>query len=264
MVFKDGPVFFGVDQTAFVLKGFGICLKVNQGAGVLPERQDFGDRGFTPFAGCILALFTALADALAFPILRWSQDTVLLQQPGRSFDPVPFYTKPVNPADYLGGFIVDNPLSRIVRVLFVTVRRKAHGVAGIAAQFLGTAYFSADILCVPLVHDVAEGREIIVALVAVHTVVYGNEADVMLWKIGVGVIANLQIVPPQAGHILYDHSGYITGLYILQHLLKAGTVEIRPGIPVVHIKLCVGKMMLFCVLGKQFFLRSDLSRVLFS
>ena len=123
VVFKNGPVFFGVDQTAFVLKGFGICFEVDQSAGVLPERQNFGDRGFTPFARCILALFTALADALAFPMLRWGQDTVLLQQSSCSFDPVPFYTKPVNPADYLGSFIVNDPLSRIVRVLFVVVRR---------------------------------------------------------------------------------------------------------------------------------------------
>ena len=112
-----------------------------------------------------------------------------------------------------------------------------------------------------VLHDVAEGREIIIALVAVHTVVYGNEADVMLWKISVSIVANLQIVTAQPGHILYNYGGHITGLYILQHLLKAGTVEVCPGIAIINIEPCVGKMMLFCVLGEQFFLRSDLSRV---
>ena len=112
-----------------------------------------------------------------------------------------------------------------------------------------------------VLHDVAEGREIIITLFAVHTVVHGNEADIMLGKISVGVVANLQIITPQPGHILYDHGSHITGLYILQHLLKAGTVEICPGIAVVNIEPCVGKMMFFCVFGEQFFLERDLSRI---
>ena len=52
-----------------------------------------------------------------------------------------------------------------------------------------------------VLHDVPEGRKIIVTLVAVHTVVYSNKADVVLWKIGVGVISHLQIITSQPGHI---------------------------------------------------------------
>lgn len=33
-----------------------------------------------------------------------------------------------NPVDYLGGFIDDNPLSWIIRVLFVAVDRQAHRI----------------------------------------------------------------------------------------------------------------------------------------
>ena len=82
----------------------------------------------------------------------------------------------------------------------------------------------------------------------------------MLGEISVSIIANLQIVTAQPGHILYNYGGHITGLYILQHLLKAGTVKIRPGITVINIEPCVGKVMLFRVLGEQFFLERDLSR----
>ena len=102
---------------------------------ILPEGQNFGDGGLTPFAGGVLALFAALADALALPILRGGQNTVLLQQAGRGFNSLPLHAKPVNPADDLGGFVVDDPLPGVIRVFFIAVGRRAHGVASVAAQF---------------------------------------------------------------------------------------------------------------------------------
>ena len=65
--------------------------------------------GLTPFVRGILALFAALADAFALPILRGDQNTILLQQVGRGFDSLPLYAKPVNPADDIGSFVVDDP-----------------------------------------------------------------------------------------------------------------------------------------------------------
>lgn len=132
---EDSPIFFGIVQAALVLEGLGIGLEVDQSARVLPEGQDFGDGGLTPFAGGVLALFAALADALALPILRGGQNTVLLQQAGCGFDPLPLYAKPVNPADDFGGFVVNDPLPRIIRVFLVAVGRRTHGVASVAAQF---------------------------------------------------------------------------------------------------------------------------------
>ena len=61
VVFKDSPIFFGIVQAALILEGFGVGFEINQGARVLPEGQDFGDGGLTPFAGGVLALFATLA-----------------------------------------------------------------------------------------------------------------------------------------------------------------------------------------------------------
>ena len=260
VVLKDGPVFFRVHQAALILEGLGVGLEIDKSAGVLPEGQDFCNGSLAPLAGRVLALFAALADALTLPILRGRQNSILLQHPSCGFNPLPLYAKPVNPADYLGGFIVDDPLSRVVRVFFVAIGRRAHGVTSVAAQLFRAAHLAADVLGVPLVHDVPEGRKIIVTLVAVHTVVYSNKADVVLWKIGVGVISHLQIITSQPGHILYDHGGHITGLYILQHLLEAGAVEICPGVAVICIAACVSEAVVLCVFGEQFLLRRDLSR----
>ena len=49
--------------------------------------------------------------------------------------PLLSYAKPVNPADDLGGFVVDDPLPGVIRVFFIAVGRRAHGVASVAAQF---------------------------------------------------------------------------------------------------------------------------------
>ena len=151
VVLKDSPIFFGIVQTALIFEGLGVGLEIDQGARVLPEGQDFGYGGLTPFAGGVLALFAALTDALALPILCGGQDAVLLQQAGRDFDPLPLYAEPVNSADDLGGFIVNDPLPEIVRVFFIAIGRWAHGVASVAAQLFGTSYLAADVLCVPLI-----------------------------------------------------------------------------------------------------------------
>lgn len=135
VVFKDSPIFFGIVQAALVLERLGVGFEIDQSTRILPEGQNFGDGGLTPFAGGVLALFAALADALALPILRGGQNTVLLQQAGRGFNSLPLHAKPVNPADDLGGFVVDDPLPGVIRVFFIAVGRRAHGVASVAAQF---------------------------------------------------------------------------------------------------------------------------------
>ena len=44
---------------------------------------------------------------------------------------------------------------------------------------------------------IPEGTEIILSVVAVHAVIDGDEADIMLRKVVVGVFAHFQIVPPK-------------------------------------------------------------------
>jgi len=88
----------------------------------------------------------------------------------------------VYPADYLGGFIVDDPLLRVVRVLLVAVGRRTHGVASIAAHLLGTAYLAADVLGVPLVDDIAEWGKLIILLVAVHSIIDCDKMNIVFWE----------------------------------------------------------------------------------
>ena len=60
--------------------------------------------------------------------------------------------------------------------------------------------------------------------------------------------------------ILYDYRSNITGLNVLNLLLKAGTVEVCTCITIIHIEFGIRKMMVFGIFGKQLFLESGLSR----
>lgn len=105
-----------------------------------------------------------------------------------------------------------------------------------------------------VLHDIPERSKIIFPLFAVHAIVDRNKADVVIGEKGIRIVTNLQIVPAEPGHILYDYRSNITGLNVLNHLLKAGTVEVCTCITIIHIEFGIRKMMVFGIFGKQLFL----------
>ena len=62
----------------------------------------------------------------------------------------------------------------------------------------------------------------------------------MFREVGVGVVAHLQIITTQAGHILHNDGGHIAHFNVLQQLLEAGPAEVCAGVAIVHIKTGVG------------------------
>ena len=105
-----------------------------------------------------------------------------------------------------------------------------------------------------VLHDIPERSKIIFSLFAVHAIVDRNKADVVIGEKGIRIVTHLQIVPAEPGHILYDYRSNITGLNVLNHLLKAGTVEVCTCITIIHIEFGIRKMMVFGIFGKQLFL----------
>ena len=92
-----------------------------------------------------------------------------------------------------------------------------------------------------VLHNVAEGRKLIFALGAVHTVIDGDKPDAVLGEKLVCVNPHLQIVAAQPGHILDHHGTDIPILDRLNHFGKAGAIEIRTRITVVHKVFGVGQ-----------------------
>ena len=73
--------------------------------------------------------------------------------------------------------------------------------------------------------DIAEGSKLIVALGAVHPIVYGNKVNIMLREHDLGIHTHLQIITAKAGHILDDDPFDDSRLHIGNHLLETRPIE---------------------------------------
>lgn len=114
-----------------------------------------------------------------------------------------------------------------------------------------------------VLHDILDGDKIVhirCPVNAVHIIVDGDKADVVVGKIVFGVIPHLQIFTPETGHILNDDRADISHFNIIEQLLKARSIEVCAGVAVIHIELGVAHMVFPGVCLEHFLLRQDLSR----
>lgn len=112
-----------------------------------------------------------------------------------------------------------------------------------------------------VIHNVAEGGEIVLPPVAVHPIIDGNEMDVVHGENGLCELAYFQVIPAQAGHILDDDRGDFPCLHQGHHLLEPIPVHGDAGNAVIHKNADIFKLVTFRIIREQGFLKRDLSRV---
>ena len=116
----------------------------------------------------------------------------------------------------------------------------------------------ACVLCIPLVHNVAERREVAVGLDGIiDVIVDGNEMNARLSEVNLAVIANFQIISSKSRHIFDNDRSDISRVNILYQFLERRTIEIRAGITIVHIELNVAETFLLGILSEHFLLVRD-------
>lgn len=71
----------------------------------------------------------------------------------------------------------------------------------------------------------------------------------------------MELISAEAAEILGDNDPDFTVLHIGNHLLERGPLEIAAGETIIHIEAGIGKVMVFCKLLQDIFLRWDLSRI---
>ena len=84
-----------------------------------------------------------------------------------------------------------------------------------------------------LLKKVAKGRKIVLSGRAVHIIVYRDKAHVVARKDQFRVVSHLQVVPPEAAHVLDDERPHKAPLHEGESLLNPRTVKIRPGVAVI-------------------------------
>lgn len=95
--------------------------------------------------------------------------------------------------------------------------------------------------------------KIVVALVAVYTVIDCDIANIALGKETLGVIADFQIIAPHAGHILDDNRLNCSSFRKAYHLIPAGAVESTPETPSSIKNVGFGKPLSCAYLSRIFF-----------
>src|SRR5690554_1145657 len=155
-----------------------------------------------------------------------------------------------NFTNYLCGFLVNNPMALVLRVLYVAVWRIcAKRLAILTFGLKHSTYLLAGVLGVPFVNNVEEWRKIAVLLIgAVDAVINGNEADVGAGKENFGIIADLKIIAPKAAHVLHNDGADAAFLSKRYQALPVRTVKVRAAVLVINKKLCVAVAVVVSVL----------------
>ena len=88
-----------------------------------------------------------------------------------------------------------------------------------------------------------------VAPFTVHPVIDGDKSHIIAGEDNVCVLSNSQVITPEAAQVFDQPAADKSLLYRVEALLYAGTIEVRPGIVVIHQNFQVGVPMFFCVSG---------------
>ena len=158
-------------------------------------------------------------------------------------NPVTLHTQMKNLPDHFGGGFVDDPVILVLRIFNVAEGRiRAERLSGVSLGFKHGSDFPTGVLGVEFVEQVDERRHVVLrAVYAVHTVIYGDETDIVVREHHLGQHSNLQIISAEPAHILYDER---TDLTFINHPGKA--LPVRPvkgsaAVAVIHEKLYVAE-----------------------
>ena len=158
-----------------------------------------------------------------------------------------FHRHAVDALDDRSRHRVDDPLVLVLLGFQVSVGHRTAGMLpGKVLCLKRRTDFLAGVTGVPLVHNVSEWCELIVPFESVHTVIQSNQPGVVLPQ-HFHISADLQIVTTKAAHVLYDNDRDSVSFDFSNHLLKAGTVELRTRDTIVRKVDAVGETVLFGV-----------------
>lgn len=155
------------------------------------------------------------------------------------------------------GVLVRNQRVGVTITFPIAVGRSAaQPLSLLRFHFHDRADLAAGILGVKLVGPVADGVEVIAALhCGIHAIVDSDEADILLGKIYLHVIAHLKVFTPQAGGVLYDEVRHLSRFDHLHDLFPRWPLEVRTRVAVIRKEDGVLEALFFCVFLQQGALR---------
>ena len=98
-----------------------------------------------------------------------------------------------------------------------------------------------------VLEQISKRSKVIVAFCTVHAVIDGYVSDIFFDKVDFCIVADFQIIAPQAAHIFDDDSFYFSTLNFGNHTVEIRSVECNTGDSVINKKLRIGKPMVLCI-----------------
>lgn len=218
-------------------------LEVDYISAILLPCEDIGQGGFVPLAAVILVerlIFTGSPPPV-FHVESGGWDLLLCHIYGDLIAVLPTDKQTENQTDNLGGFFVDYPKILVVRVFDIAVRgfgdnRLSTHAFGLNARF----HFLADVLCIPLRHDIDKGRKLqCVGFLAVNAVVDRDKAHIVPSEY-LHRVADLEIVAPPAGKVFHNADTDFSVFHIVHHAGVGGTVKKPAAFVVVNVVPDIG------------------------
>ena len=220
-----------IGNPLFQLVGLGISLEVAGTACVLLPFQN-------PYNGLVAPVVRSFRHRLFLSLgieCLCGQNLLFFQNPCNLLRAFAVNAKVEDELDYRSRFFIQNPVILVLRVTAVSVGRFAHVLPTGSSLPQTDTDFLAGITGIPLVEQITDcGEALAVSPVAVHTVIYGDKADIVARKDNIRILSNSQIVTTKSAEVFDQPAAYKPLLDKLKALLHTGTIEVRPRITVIH------------------------------
>lgn len=83
-----------------------------------------------------------------------------------------------------------------------------------------------------VLHDIAEGREVVLSTEAVNSIVHGNQPNALLPQ-QLHDLPDLEIISADSAHVLYIDTVHVPFFNFLQHCHKSGAIKAASTHPVI-------------------------------
>ena len=250
-ILENDPVFHRVLQTCFILEGLGVGFDVDHIPAIFLLCKNLGNCRFAPFIWVLLRFLSAAVKTLLLPVGHGNHNLFFLKGTRDRFIALSLQAHTENTTHYICCLRVDDPFLFVLRCFAVSIGRLRKRLTQVSPDAVSGSHLAADVTCVHLVHDISERRQFVFTFVAVHQIIDRNEPHIPIWEVAVGIIADRHIVSAQAGQVFDHDGGHEAHVYIIQHGLKSGAVEVCACLSVIHIESCVAQPHFFCPLGQE-------------
>ena len=199
--------------------------------------QNAVDSGIRPVGGRLQSVVVAVFFTGEPLVLTGAGNTLLVQLLGNADLSHSVFKQGKDAPHHLRRRRIDNKTVMILRIFTVPVAGKGPDkLAPLLLGVEGAFDLSGDVACILGVKQILQRHHHVVgAADTVDVVRDGDKPHTVLRQPAFQIAACFDVVTPKAGQILYQHTADAPALYVPQHPLKGGALEIRAGIAIVGI-----------------------------